>query len=149
MRSVVQRVKSASVKTEGSIISSIDKGLLVLLGVETGDTEKDALYMADKICKLRIFEDQNGKMNINIKDAGGEIIVVSQFTLLGDTRGQNRPSFIRAAAPKEADELYKKVVERINANGVTAKTGKFQAHMDVSLVNDGPVTILIDSNKVF
>jgi D-tyrosyl-tRNA(Tyr) deacylase len=91
MRSVVQRVKSASVKTEGSIISSIDKGLLVLLGVETGDTKKDALYMADKICKLRIFEDQNGKMNINIKDAGGEIIVVSQFTLLGDTRGTKPP----------------------------------------------------------
>ncbi len=149
MRSVVQRVKNASVKLEGSVISSIENGLLVLLGVEDGDTEKDALYMADKICKLRIFEDSDGKMNISIKDAGGKIIVVSQFTLLGDARGQNRPSFIRAAKPKEADGLYKKVVERIAANGIAVKTGKFQTHMEVSLVNDGPVTILLDSKKTF
>ncbi|MDO5021854.1 MAG: D-aminoacyl-tRNA deacylase [Eubacteriales bacterium] len=149
MRSVIQRVSGASVAVDKETLSSIDKGLLVLLGVEEGDTDKDALYMADKICKLRIFEDEDGKMNINIKDAGGEIIVVSQFTLLGDARGQNRPSFIRAAKPQEADELYLKLVERINQNGIKAKTGKFQTHMMVSLVNDGPVTILLDSNKTF
>ena len=149
MRSVVQRVSRASVTVDGKIIGAIGKGLLVLLGVEEQDTDKDALYMADKITKLRIFEDENGKMNLSLREVGGQVLMVSQFTLLGDARGQNRPSFIKAAAPEEADRLYTLACDRIRNNGVQVETGQFQAHMDVELLNDGPVTILLDSAKQF
>lgn len=149
MRSVVQRVLSASVDVEGETVGKIEKGLLVLLGVEKGDTEKDAAYMGDKLLKLRIFEDEQGKMNLSVKDVGGAVLMVSQFTLLGDARGQNRPGFIRAAAPEEAERLYEAVCERIRDGGLSVETGRFRTHMEVSLVNDGPVTILLDSNKQF
>lgn len=149
MRSVVQRVLSASVDVEGETVGKIEKGLLVLLGVEKGDTEKDAAYMGDKLLKLRIFEDEQGKMNLSVKDVGGAVLMVSQFTLLGDARGQNRPGFIRAAAPEEAERLYEAVCDRIRAGGLSVETGRFRTHMEVSLINDGPVTILLDSNKQF
>lgn len=149
MRSVVQRVTCAKVCVEGKTAGEIGQGLLVLLGVEEGDTDKDALYMADKISKLRIFEDENGKMNLSLTDVGGAALVVSQFTLLGDARGQNRPGFTRAAAPDMADRLYQAVCRRIRENGLPVETGVFQTHMEVSLVNSGPVTILLDSNKNF
>lgn len=149
MRSVVQRVQSASVSVGGEIVGSIEKGLLVLLGVENGDTEKDAVYMADKISKLRIFEDTQEKMNLSVKDIGGAVLMVSQFTLLGDARGQNRPGFTLAAPPEEADRLYQIACERVKANGLPVETGRFRTHMAVSLLNDGPVTILLDSKKQF
>ena len=149
MRSVVQRVSGAKVLVEGQVSGEIAKGLLVLLGVEEGDTDKDALYMADKISKLRIFEDGNGKMNLSLKDVEGAALLVSQFTLLGDARGQNRPGFTKAAAPDEADRLYQIVCARIAENDLPVETGVFQAHMEASLINDGPVTILLDSRKNF
>lgn len=149
MRSVVQRVTSASVTVDGQVVGQIGIGLLVLLGVQEQDTQKDALYLADKVCKLRIFEDEQGKMNLSVKDVGGQILMVSQFTLLGDARGQNRPSFINAAAPEEADRLYQIACQRVQENGVPCETGTFRAHMQVALVNDGPVTIMLDSAKQF
>ena len=149
MRSVVQRVTSASVTVDGQVVGQIGIGLLVLLGVQEQDTQKDALYLADKVCKLRIFEDGQGKMNLSVKDVGGQILMVSQFTLLGDARGQNRPSFINAAAPEEADRLYQIACQRVQENGVPCETGTFRAHMQVALVNDGPVTIMLDSAKQF
>ncbi len=149
MRSVVQRVTSASVTVDGQVVGQIGLGLLVLLGVQEQDTQKDALYLADKVCKLRIFEDGQGKMNLSVKDVGGQILMVSQFTLLGDARGQNRPSFINAAAPEEADRLYQIACQRVQENGVPCETGTFRAHMQVALVNDGPVTIMLDSAKQF
>lgn len=149
MRSVVQRVGRASVTVQGETVGSIGRGLLVLLGVEEGDTEKDALYMADKIAKLRIFEDEQAKMNLSVSQVGGEVLLVSQFTLLGDARGQNRPGFTRAASPDEADRLYHAVCERICQSGLRVETGRFRTHMAVELLNDGPVTILLDSRKQF
>lgn len=149
MRSVIQRVTSASVTVDGQVVGQIGIGLLVLLGVQEQDTQKDALYLADKVCKLRIFEDEQGKMNLSVKDVGGQILMVSQFTLLGDARGQNRPSFINAAAPEEADRLYQIACQRVQENGVPCETGTFRAHMQVALVNDGPVTIMLDSAKQF
>lgn len=149
MRCVVQRVLSASVTVEGKIVGQIGKGLMVLLGVCQGDGEKDVAYMADKLPNLRIFEDEQGKMNLSLKDAGGSILAVSQFTLMGDLRGGRRPSFIEAARPEIANPLYEEVVRRIREGGVTVETGIFQAEMAVSLVNDGPVTILLDSRKTF
>lgn len=149
MRSVVQRVTEASVTVDQRLVGKIGSGLLVLLGVEENDTEKDAVYMADKISKLRIFEDENGKMNISVKDVNGSVLVVSQFTLLGDARGQNRPGFTKAAAPEEADRLYQVVCQRLRELDVPVETGEFQTHMQVTLTNDGPVTILLDSKKQF
>jgi len=149
MRSVVQRVTRAGVSSEGKLTGEIGKGLCVLLGVETGDTEKDARYMADKIRKLRIFEDENEKMNLSVEQAGGAVLAVSQFNLLGDARGQNRPGFTRAEAPERADELYEATVAFLRESGLTVQTGVFRTHMEVSLVNDGPVTILLDSRKEF
>lgn len=149
MRSVVQRVTEASVTVDQRLVGKIGPGLLVLLGVEENDTEKDAVYMADKISKLRIFEDENGKMNISVKDVNGSVLVVSQFTLLGDARGQNRPGFTKAAAPEEADRLYQVVCQRLRELDVPVETGEFQTHMQVTLTNDGPVTILLDSKKQF
>lgn len=149
MRSVVQRVSRAAVSVDGVVVGEIGAGLCVLLGVETGDTEKDAEYMADKIRKLRIFEDENEKMNLSVAQTGGAVLMVSQFTLLGDARGQNRPGFTKAEAPQRANELYEAVVAFLRAAGITVWTGVFRTHMEVSLVNDGPVTILLDSRKEF
>ena len=149
MRAVVQRVTSSSVTVEGEITGKIEKGLMVLLGVADGDTEKDVKYMVDKIVNLRIFEDENDKMNLSLQDIGGSLLVVSQFTLLGDCRKGRRPSFIEAAKPDIADDLYQKFVDNARAMGIKTETGKFQTHMMVELVNDGPVTILVDSNKNF
>jgi len=133
----------------GEISGQIGRGLLVLLGVSTSDSEAEAEYLAGKIAGLRIFEDQDGKMNLSVAEAGGAILAVSQFTLYGDTRGGRRPSFIAAARPEQARKLYEYFVERIRATGLACETGRFQEMMQVELVNDGPVTILLDSTKLF
>ena len=149
MRAVVQRVTEASVKTEGNVIGQIGKGFLILLGIEQNDTEKDLTYIADKVPNLRIFEDDAGKMNLSLLDIGGSLLLVSQFTLLGDARGGRRPSFIAAARPETAIPLYEALIARWRAQGIVVETGSFGADMAVSLVNDGPVTILLDSHKLF
>ncbi|MBE5776133.1 MAG: D-tyrosyl-tRNA(Tyr) deacylase [Clostridiales bacterium] len=149
MRCVVQRVTSASVTSMGEMAGEIGKGLMVLLGVEEGDTEKDAVYMAGKIVKLRIFEDENEKMNLSVRDVQGDVLCVSQFTLLGDARGQNRPGFTKAENPARADELYILTCEEMRKLGVKVETGVFRTHMQVTLCNDGPVTLLLDSRKTF
>ena len=149
MRSVVQRVSSSSVSVDGGIIGKIDKGLMVLLGVTHDDTSKDVDYMIDKILNLRIFEDEDDKMNLSLKDVGGELLVVSQFTLYGDCRKGRRPSFTNAARPDQADKLYEEFVAKAKAQGLNVGTGQFGAHMMVDLTNDGPVTILLDSSKSF
>ncbi|WP_368346576.1 D-aminoacyl-tRNA deacylase [Peptostreptococcus anaerobius] len=149
MRAVVQRVTSSSVTVEGETTGKIDKGLMVLLGVADGDTDKDVTYMVDKIINLRIFEDENDKMNLSLQDIGASLLVVSQFTLLGDCRKGRRPSFIEAARPEMADNLYQKFVDKARSMGIRTETGRFKTHMMVELINDGPVTILVDSNKNF
>ncbi|MDD2649056.1 MAG: D-aminoacyl-tRNA deacylase [Eubacteriales bacterium] len=149
MRAVIQRVERASVTVGGEPVGAIGAGFMVLIGVENGDTEKDAKYTADKIAGLRVFEDENDKMNLSVQDVGGEILAVSQFTLLGDARGGRRPSFIAAEKPDRADELYEQCVKQIREKGIRVETGRFRTHMKVELINDGPVTILIDSKKVF
>ena len=149
MRAVVQRVKKSSVTVDEKITGKIGRGLMVLIGVEDGDTEKDADYIADKICGLRIFEDDRGKMNLSIEDIGGEVLAVSQFTLLADARKGRRPSFVKAAAPDEANALYRKVIEKISSRNINVEEGVFQAEMLVEIHNDGPVTILLDSGKMF
>ena len=149
MRAVVQRVKRAQVSVEGRIIGSIGQGFLVLVGVGRGDTEQDAEYIAAKTAGLRVFEDQAGKMNLALADVKGSVLAVSQFTLYGDCRGGRRPSFIEAAPPDEGKRLYEIYVQKLRALGVSVQTGEFQAMMDVELVNDGPVTILMDSKKQF
>ncbi len=149
MRAVVQRVKEADVTVEEKVTGSIDKGLMVLLGVEDGDTETDALYMAEKITGLRIFEDEEGKMNLSVKDVGGKILAVSQFTLLGDVRKGKRPSFTKAARPDEANKLYRHFIDLLNEREMETQEGIFQADMLVRIYNDGPVTILLDSKKLF
>ena len=149
MRAVVQRVLRASVAVRDQITGEIGKGLMVLIGVEVGDGERDAAYIADKVLTLRVFEDDAGKMNRSLQEVGGAILAVSQFTLLGDARDGRRPSFILAARPDEADGLYRRVVELWRERGVPVETGVFGADMAVSLVNDGPVTILLDSRKLF
>ena len=147
MRAVVQRVRRASVSVGGKKKASIGKGLMVLLGVEEGDTERDAAYMAEKITGLRIFEDAEGKMNLGAAAVGGELLVVSQFTLLGDCRKGKRPSFIKAARPEEANALYSRFVENCRTCGFRVAEGVFQAEMLVSIENDGPVTLLVDSKN--
>ena len=145
MRAVVQRVKQSSVKTNGETVGRIGKGLLVLLGVARGDGAEDVKYLANKIVNLRIFEDENGKMNRSVLEIGGELLAVSQFTLLADCRKGRRPSFIAAAEPEKATELYEKFVAQVRAQGVAVQTGRFRTMMEVALINDGPVTIIIDS----
>lgn len=147
MRAVLQRVKSSSVTIRGDLIGDIGKGLLVLLGVASSDTADDAKYLADKIANLRIFEDQNQKMNRSLIDIGGEMLVVSQFTLLGDCKKGRRPSFVKAAPPELANELYKQFVEHVRQKGINVKTGRFQTMMEVSLINDGPVTLIVESKS--
>lgn len=149
MRAVVQRVSRSRVVVGKEVTGEIAAGLLVLLGVAAGDTEADADYLADKIAGLRIFEDDQGKMNRSVVDAGGSLLVVSQFTLLGDVRRGKRPSFDTAAPPQRARELYEYFVSRIRAAGLRCETGRFQEMMSVELVNEGPVTILLDSTKLF
>ncbi len=149
MRAVVQRVSRAQVTVADELTGAVNKGLLVLVGVTEGDTEKDAQYLADKVTGLRIFEDENGKMNLSVKDVGGEILSVSQFTLYGDCRKGKRPSFDKAARPEAANMLYEKFNELCRQQGVQVETGVFRSHMQVELVNDGPVTILLDSSKLF
>ena len=148
MRAVVQRVSRAKVTVNGEITGEIGLGLLVLLGVGRDDSEADADYLATKICGLRIFEDDAGKMNLGLADVGGSVLAVSQFTLYADVRRGKRPSFDEAAPPEKARQLYEFFVERIRATGLRCETGRFQAMMQVELVNEGPVTILLDSRKV-
>lgn len=149
MRAVVQRVSAASVTVEGRKVGSIGPGLLVLLGVARGDTEKDGEYLAEKLAGLRIFEDEEEKMNRSVAQIGGSILLVSQFTLYGDVRHGRRPSFTQAAPPEEANRLYEDLAQKLRDKGLPVETGQFQAHMEVALVNDGPVTILLDSGKSF
>ncbi len=149
MRAVVQRVCESKVEVNGNITGDIKKGLLALLGVENEDDFNDVDYMVEKIVNLRIFEDEDEKMNLSLLDIKGELMVVSQFTLLGDCRKGRRPNFMNAAKPDKAKELYGDFVEKANKAGVNVETGVFQEHMMVSLINDGPVTILVDSKKGF
>ncbi|MEA5003964.1 MAG: D-aminoacyl-tRNA deacylase [Christensenella sp.] len=149
MRAVVQRVKNASVTVEGNTISSIGAGLLVLVGISGDDTRRDMEYIADKCLNLRIFEDANDVMNLSLRDIGGELLLVSQFTLYGDARKGRRPSYIHAAPPDAARDMFAECVEVFRGKWEKIQTGQFQATMDVFLVNDGPVTILLDSKKEF
>ncbi len=149
MRAVVQRVSRASVSVNNKIIGIIDKGLVILLGVSGDDTEKDVLYLADKITHLRIFADDDEKMNLSLKDIQGEMLIVSQFTLYGDCRKGRRPSYSKAANPEKAKLLYQSFIDAVQNNKIRVATGKFQAMMEVNIINDGPVTILLDSNKLF
>ncbi|MCH7519755.1 MAG: D-tyrosyl-tRNA(Tyr) deacylase [Candidatus Dadabacteria bacterium] len=149
MRIILQRVKEASVKVEGDVIAQIGKGALVLLGAGKEDSEHDVEYLVDKILNLRIFEDEEGKMNLSVLDSGGEVLVVSQFTLYGDCRKGRRPSFDKAAPPEVAENLYELFVKKVRERGVKVETGKFRAMMDVHLVNWGPVTLMLDSKKLF
>ena len=149
MRAVLQRVSRAGVTVDGEKIAAIDSGLLVLLGVETGDTEESADYLAGKTAGLRIFEDADGKMNVSVTDCGGSVLVVSQFTLLADCRKGRRPGFSSAAPPELAEPLCDYFVAVLRKHGLNVQTGKFRADMAVDLVNDGPVTVLLDSLKTF
>ena len=149
MRAVIQRVSRAAVSVGTEVTGRIDKGLLVLLGIGATDTETDADYIAEKIIGLRIFEDDEGKMNRSVLEADGRILVISQFTLYGDVRKGRRPSFDSAARPEQANRLYEDVLARMRNAGVHCETGRFQAMMNVELVNTGPVTILLDSQKQF
>ena len=147
MKAVIQRVTSASVAVNGETISKIAAGILILLGVERGDGEEDLNYLVKKTVGLRIFKDDGDNMNLSIQDVGGEALVVSQFTLCADTSRGRRPSFIKAANPEEADSMYQQFCEQLTMNNLSVQTGKFGAMMDVSLVNDGPVTIILDSRE--
>lgn len=144
MKALIQRVKKASVTIDNKLYSEIGKGLLVLLGVEKDDEKENGDKLAQKISTLRIFEDENDKMNLSVKDVNGEILVVSQFTLCGDCRKGTRPSFDKAAPPEKANELYEDFVSVLKAGGFRVKTGKFRAMMDVELINDGPVTFMVE-----
>ena len=145
MRAVIQRVSRASVTVGGAVVGSVGKGFLLLLGVTHGDDESDAAWLAEKVAHLRLFEDDEGKLNRSLLDEGGEVLVVSQFTLYGDCRKGRRPSFVAAAEPEKARKLYEDFVGRLRAQGPSVATGVFQAHMNVELVNDGPVTLVVDT----
>ena len=149
MRAVIQRVKEARVEVEGEVVGRIGEGMLILLGAGKDDSEEDARYLADKAIALRIFEDPEGKMNLSVRETGGEVLVVSQFTLYGDCRKGRRPSFDKAAPPELAEELYELFVREIRERGVKVETGRFRAMMDVHLINRGPVTLMLDSKKEF
>ena len=149
MRCVIQKVTSASVDVAGETVGRIGDGFMVLVGAETGDTEADARYCAEKIAGLRVFEDANDKMNLSLADVGGSVLLVSQFTLLADARHGRRPDFIQAARPESAEPLCEIVKAILEEKGLRVETGRFRTHMEVSLVNDGPVTILLDSRKKF
>ncbi len=149
MRAVLQRVTRASVTVEGGVVGSIGRGWLVLLGVARGDTDDDADRLVEKVANLRAFEDDQGKMNRSVAEAGGSVLIVSQFTLLGDCRTGRRPSFTEAAEPGEAERLYRRFADRLATTGLEVATGVFRAMMKVELVNDGPVTFLLDSRRAF
>ena len=149
MRAVIQRVQSASVKVGGELVSEIGAGLLIFLGIAHDDTETELEYIANKVANLRIFEDADGKMNCSLLDTGGSALVVSQFTLYGDCRKGRRPSFIDAARPEVANALYEQFITALKQLNIPTQGGTFQAMMDVQLINDGPVTILLDSDKQF
>ena len=149
MRAIIQKVTRASVTVENELVSEIGNGYMVLLAVKETDDKDDLSYIKRKISNLRIFEDNEGKMNISIKDTGGEILLVSQFTLYGDARKGNRPSFTESAGLEKANDYYEKLRDELIDEGFNVKTGKFQAHMEVSLINDGPVTIILDSERIF
>ena len=149
MRAVVQRVREASVRVGGEVVGAIGAGLLVLVGAGAGDSEGDALYLAGKVAGLRIFEDDAGKMNLSVEQIGGAVLAISQFTLYGDCRKGRRPSFVGAMEPKGANVLYERFVTILRERGLPVETGVFRAMMDVGLVNDGPVTLLVDSQRRF
>ena len=149
MRAIIQKVTKASVVVGDDLISEIGNGYMILLAVKETDTEEDLAYIKRKIANLRIFEDEEGKMNLSLKDTGGEILLVSQFTLYGDARKGNRPSFTESAGLEKANDYYEKLRGELTKEGFLVKTGQFQAHMEVSLVNDGPVTIILDSERIF
>jgi len=149
VRAVVQRVSRAEVRVDGAVVGSIGRGLLVLLGVAVSDVEADARAIAEKVAALRVFEDPAGKMNLPVAEVGGGVLLVSQFTLLGDVRKGNRPSFVEAAPPEAAAALYERCCALLREKGLPVATGTFRATMEVALVNDGPVTILLDSRKLF
>ena len=149
MRIVIQKVNHASVTVEGELVSSIGPGFMVLVGSEEGDTDADVKFIAGKIAGMRIFEDADDKLNLSIKDVGGEVLLVSQFTLLGDARHGRRPSFSHAAAPEIAEPLVEKLRDELIAAGIPTNTGRFRTHMKVLLENDGPVTIMLDSHRLF
>lgn len=149
MRAVIQRVKNASVTVKEQVVGQIKSGLVVFLGITHDDTEEDAKYLAEKVCNLRIFEDDSGKLNLSVLDKKGEILSVSQFTLYGDCRKGRRPSFTEAAHPEVAEKLYDKFNQLLRDMGINIATGVFQAYMQVKIINDGPVTILLDSKKTF
>lgn len=148
MRAVIQKVKKASVSVDNKLVSEIGSGFMILLGVKDTDKEEDIEYIKKKISKLRIFEDNEGKMNLSLKDVGGEILMVSQFTLYGDARKGNRPSFSQSAKADKAKKYYEILINQLKEEGFEVKTGIFQTHMEVSLVNDGPVTIILDSERI-
>ncbi|MGZ3515191.1 MAG: D-aminoacyl-tRNA deacylase [Thermodesulfobacteriota bacterium] len=147
MRAVIQRVKSAHVCVDNRVTGSIERGLLLLLGVGKGDSESDISFLTSKIPELRIFEDESGKFNLSLKEIGGEMLVVSQFTLYADYRRGRRPSFTEAEEPNTAKHLYEKFILRLRDQGIKVQTGEFQAKMEVHLINDGPVTLLLDSRQ--
>jgi len=147
MIAVIQRVSRAAVSIDGNQFSNIKQGLVILLGVVTGDDKSDCKYLQSKIAKLRIFQDTNNKMNLNLHDVGGEVLVISQFTLCAETKKGQRPSFINAAKPYDANKLYNLFIDYMNSENITVKTGQFGARMDVFLVNDGPVTFILDSKN--
>ncbi|MDI6603544.1 MAG: D-aminoacyl-tRNA deacylase [Thermoanaerobacteraceae bacterium] len=149
MRAVVQKVVKGEVAVDGKLISSIGRGFVVFIGISIDDKDEDVLYMADKIPNLRVFEDEEGKMNLSLLELNGEVLLISQFTLLGDVRKGRRPNFMTAAKPERALYLFNMLEDRVKEKGCIVKTGKFQAMMQVSLINDGPVTILLDSKKIF
>lgn len=149
MRCVVQKVTRASVRVDGEVVGEIGSGYMVLVGAEEGDGAADVNYCAEKIAGLRVFEDADDKLNLSVKDVGGSVLLVSQFTLLGDARHGRRPSFIRAARPEQAEPLFEALCNQVAQKGIPVATGRFRTHMEVSLVNDGPVTILLDSKKGF
>lgn len=149
MRAVVQRVTKASVTVDGEALGRIGKGFMILLGVADGDTVELADKMADKICRLRIFEDENGKTNLSLADVGGELLVISQFTLYADCHKGNRPSFIKAGAPRMAEDLYERFMDRCREHVDVVEKGRFGADMKVELLNDGPFTLMLDSNELF
>ena len=149
MRAVVQRVTSSNVKVGGAIVGEIGKGIMVLIGISKDDTMEDIIYTKDKLINLRIFEDSEGKMNLSLKDIGGELLIVSQFTLYGDCRKGRRPNFMEALSGEEANKLYEAFVEECKKEELTVQTGVFGANMEVNIANDGPVTLLIDSKKNF
>lgn len=145
MKLIIQKVKKAKVEVKNNVVGQIDKGYMVLLGIKKGDTEKEADYLAKKLCNLRIFEDDNGKMNLSIKDVNGELLIISQFTLYGNTKEGNRPSFIEVEEPEKANELYKHFLIKCKENGIEkVEQGMFGEHMEVSLINDGPNTIIME-----